>query len=186
MKLRDRNINHLSYRRHSGSKDISPSSCGDSPGLSPAEAAPGWALAATIPASKPATALHMFSSCIALLQKYAKKERAAPSQSCPWSSSFPRNSEIGPSTELKCARREWRIRPKAGDVTKRSTTHCRIRVGVQNRMVQYVERFNANLELALSPHMESAKDAGIHVGHAGAAELIAMCIAKARSNDRRR
>lgn len=65
-------------------------------------------------------------------------------------------------------------RAEAGDVAEGAARHGGIRVGGELWVVEQVEGFHANLELAFAPDVEAAKDAGVDVGYARATELIAV------------
>ena len=77
--------------------------------------------------------------------------------------------EVEASTELQHARSAWRRGAEGRDIAERSAAYGRIRVG-QDRVIQRVERFEANLEGGFAPYMEVTEDAGVDVGLTGAAE----------------
>ena len=53
------------------------------------------------------------------------------------------------------------------------------------RMVDHIERFDANLELAFTVELEAARDACVDVGNTRSAEFIAAGIAKVRRDHAR-
>ncbi len=63
---------------------------------------------------------------------------------------------------------------EAGDVAKGAATHRCIGVRVEQRMVEQVEGFHANLEIDLLVDVEVPEDAGVDQRNTGATELIAV------------
>ncbi len=62
---------------------------------------------------------------------------------------------------------------------------CRAGVAGELRVIQQIERLDANLELALTVDVEPANDTRIDVCHSRSTELIPMRVAEMRRNDRR-
>src|ERR1700743_91824 len=77
--------------------------------------------------------------------------------------------EVEASTELQHARSGWRCGAEGCDIAECSTAYGRIRVG-QDRVIQHVERLEANLKGGFAPHVEVTKDAGVDVCLTRAAE----------------
>src|SRR5271154_1010882 len=92
--------------------------------------------------------------------------------------------EVEPAGELQHAWSARRRCAEAGDVAERAAANGRVRVG-QNRVIEYVERLEANLESRLLIYVECAEDAGVDVGLSGPAERVAGKIAEGRRSNLR-
>lgn len=64
-------------------------------------------------------------------------------------------------------------RAKAGDIPESSTTNRHVRVGCKYRVIEKIERLEANLELAFAVYVDGPEEACIEDRHSGSAELVA-------------
>ena len=67
---------------------------------------------------------------------------------------------------------------EAGDVSECSAANGYVGIADEFRVVEQVERLDANLEVAFTVDLEAARDACVDVGNARSAEFVAASVAK--------
>ena len=74
---------------------------------------------------------------------------------------------------------------EAGDVSECSAANGYVGIADEFGVVNQIERFDPNLELAFTPHLDATSDACVYVGNAGSAEFVAAGVAKGWRNHAR-